>query len=79
MSIRLPRALERELQRRARDRAVPASQLVREAVALYLAPPARAGSGAAVVERFAGSVTADRAAAEWDELARRIQAHSFRE
>ena len=40
LTLRLPRDLARDLARRAKERARPKSELVREAVASYLEPPA---------------------------------------
>lgn len=39
LTLRLPRELARALARWARERGLPKSELAREAVALYLAPP----------------------------------------
>jgi len=40
-SLRLPREMLRELERLASERGVPRSQLVREALELYLASPSK--------------------------------------
>ena len=64
LTLRLPRELARALSRWARERGIPKSQLVREAVARYLAP---ADGGA---EPPAKIVTATGLAVRWPQLPR---------
>jgi predicted transcriptional regulator len=83
LTLRLPPALGRALARQARARGVPRSQLVREAVARYLATgtePAPAPDAAwERVAPLVGSLALDRAAVEADRLARRIRRHNWRQ
>lgn len=82
ITLRIPAALARVLARRARERGVPKSQLVREALRGYLdaaAPPGPTPDARAAVERFRGSAPLDRAAIEADALARQMRAHNWRE
>jgi predicted DNA-binding protein len=80
ITLRIPRELAQALARRARERGVPKSQLVREALRGYLAQPVVRGSDArAVLERFRGTVPLDHAAIERDALARQIRDHNWRE
>ena len=86
LTFRIPRALARALARRAREWSVPRAQLVREAVAAYLAgsltPPASGatpGEAWARVRDMVGSVPLDRSAIEADALARRIHDHNWRD
>ena len=60
LTLRLPQALARALARWARERGVPKSQLVREAVGRYLSapgassdPPVRGVTAAELAERWA--------------------------
>jgi metal-responsive CopG/Arc/MetJ family transcriptional regulator len=81
LTIRLPDALARELERRARAQGVKRAQVVREALVAFLGTSAPGGSARSVRERIApyvGSLTLDHAAIERDELARRIRAHNWR-
>ena len=82
ITFRLPKVLARALARRARQRGVPKSLLVREAVHAYLGQPLGGARPAAVWERiapFAGSVRSDRASAEQDALTQRLRQHNWRE
>ena len=63
LTLRLPAALARALARKARTAGVPKSQLVREAVARYLAPADALGSSRP-------PVTARDLAARWPTLPR---------
>lgn len=79
-SFRLPRDLLRALNRAARERGVPKSQLVREALQAYLTGPTVApGEAWERVSHLVGSVGLDRAAIEQDQLARQIRNHNWRE
>lgn len=82
LTFRIPRELARALARRARERGVPKSQVVREALTQYVvgAPAERAaGEMWRRVERFVGSVALDQAAIEADEIARQIRRNNWRE
>lgn len=82
LTFRLPRDVARLLARRARERGVPRSQLVREAVAVYLARPAAETGPIDRRQRIApyvGAVTLDPAAIERDALARQIRRHNWRD
>ncbi|MBI4543335.1 MAG: ribbon-helix-helix protein, CopG family [Gemmatimonadetes bacterium] len=82
LTLRIPRDLARALSRQARERAVPKSQVVREALAGYLGLSEAAAPAASVWERvrhLVGSVQLDAARIEADELSRRIRAHNWRE
>ena len=62
LTLRLPRDLARALARWARERRLPKSQVAREAVARYLAPPAS--------DERTRQVTARELAARWRSLPR---------
>jgi len=82
MTFRIPRAWARALARRARERGVPKSQLVREALRQYLAVGAEEEKRAALLERlktYVGVAPLDRAAIEADPFARQIYEHNWRE
>ena len=79
-SLRLPAALARALERRARERGVPKSQLVREALELYLAA-APALTPDRVRERSApylGALALDPRRIAADPGARLIREHNWR-
>lgn len=79
-SYRLPKTLTQALGKAARDRGVPKSQLVREALQAYLF--GTAGNADAAWRRVApmiGSVHIDAAEVERDALAKQIKAHNWRE
>lgn len=82
VTIRIPRALARALARRARERGVPKSHVVREALREYLAegvaqsPP---GDTWKRVAAFIGSMPLDHAAIERDPIARQIREHNWRD
>lgn len=81
LTFRLPADLERALSREARARGVTRAELVREAVAAYLAtggPAATADVAAARLAPFLGAVRLDRAAVERDALTRRIREQNWR-
>jgi predicted DNA-binding protein len=82
ITLRIPRELARLLARRAKERAVPKSQLVREALRGYLS----SGTGEATpthvrerIARYRGILELDAAAIEADALARQIREHNWRE
>jgi hypothetical protein len=80
ITLRLPRALARALADRARQRAVPKSLLVREALEAYLAAPtALHGAGWERVGEMVGSLALDPAAIERDALAQQLRAHNWRD
>lgn len=81
ITLRLPRKLARELSRRAKARGVPKSQVVREAVARYVAEP-EGPTAEEIWERtkhFIGSMPLDREAMMADPIARQMYEHNFRE
>lgn len=81
LTLRVPGQLARSLARRARERDVPKSQIIREALERYLAD-APSGPPVAVWERVAplvGSIALDSAAASHDALAAQLRAHNWRE
>ena len=63
LTLRIPRDLARALDRWARERGVPKSQLAREAVARYLSPDPRS-------DLSARTVTAAQLAERWGHLPR---------
>jgi hypothetical protein len=83
LTFRIPRALARALARKAKERAVPRAQLLREALTAYLAPgPVPAAPGADAWERvrdYVGSMPLDHPAIEADDVARRIREHNWRD
>ncbi len=81
ITLRLPRDLARALARRAKERRVPKSQLVREAVAQYLAPAEPQLTREERWERvkhLVGSVELDMDAVMADPIARQIYEHNWR-
>jgi len=81
-SFRLPTPLARALTRLARERGVPKSQLVREALERYLAEQEAGSSPTSVKERsarYVGSVRLDTRAAAADPMARMIRQRNWRE
>ena len=81
LTLRLPKDLARLLARRARERRLPKSQVVREAIQAYLAseqPPPPGGAWQRVAH-LVGSMPLDHQAIERDELARQIRDHNWRE
>jgi hypothetical protein len=81
LTFRLPRAVAQALARRARERGVPKSLVVREALDAYLgtaeAPAARVPPRQRIAA-FVGALSLDRAAIERDELARQIRRRNWR-
>lgn len=75
LTFRIPRDLARALARRAKERGIPRSQVVREALARYVAgepvDPDREELWRRV-QPFIGSIAIDEAAVEADEIARQI-------
>ena len=82
LTFRLPREVALALARRARERRVPRSRLVREALEAYLGTPAGvAAAGIPPRQRiaaFVGALALDRAAIERDALARQIRRRNWR-
>lgn len=81
LTLRVPASLSRALTQRARERDVPKSQVIREALERYLAEPPT-DHPSAMWERVApyvGSVSLDRAGVERDALAAQLRAHNWRE
>lgn len=82
ITFRIPSDLARALARQARERGVPKSQLVREAVRSYLTASGGDREQAALRERlraYRGVVRLDRMAVEADPTARQISEHNWRE
>lgn len=82
LTFRIPRTLARALARRAKERGVPKSQVVREALARYMvgepAEPDREELWRRI-QPFIGSIAIDEAAVEADEIARQIRRNNWRE
>ncbi|HEY7894940.1 MAG TPA: ribbon-helix-helix protein, CopG family [Gemmatimonadaceae bacterium] len=80
LTLRLPRELLRDVDRRARALGVPKAQVVREALAAYLAAPAEADQGASLraASALVGSLSLDPQAVEQDEIAARLRRHNWR-
>lgn len=81
-TFRLPRELSRTLSRVAKERGVPKSHLVREALERYLYPEPAAAEAWTVRERSApliGSVRLAPPASGADDLAGLIRARNWRE
>jgi len=80
ITLRVARDVAAALEQRARERRVPKSQLVREALEAYLAGPPRedAAETWSRVAPLVGSVALDPGSAERDALARRLRAHNWR-
>jgi predicted DNA-binding protein len=81
LTLRLPHDLARTLARRARERRVPKSHLVREALEAYLAgvQPLDLAAAWRRVASMAGSLSLDPAAVERDALASQLRAHNWRD
>ena len=81
LTLRLPRALARMLAQRARERAIPKSQLVREALEAYLtrSPATAPGEAWQRVTPLVGALALDPASIERDALARQMRAHNWRD
>jgi hypothetical protein len=81
LTLRIPRALARALTASARERGVPKSQLVREALREYLAAeaqPVPVDIWRRIV-KYKGIVALDHAAIDADPIARQIREHNWRE
>ncbi len=81
LTFRIPKELARMLSQSARNRGVPKSQLVREALREYLTDtgPQQAGATWKRLARFKGIAPLDEAAIEADPIARQIRDHNWRE
>lgn len=79
LTLRLPRDLARLVARRARDRGLARSEIVREALQAYLVAPATAGSAWDRVSHMIGTTPLDARAIERDALTRQIRNHNWRE
>ena len=80
ITLRLPKQLSRSLDRLAKAKGVPRSQLVREAVARYVAEPEELSDEEwwERVKPFMGSIPLDREAMMADPIARQMYEHNFR-
>jgi hypothetical protein len=82
LTLRIPRALARALTASARERGVPKSQVVREALHEYLGQGPGAADRAALLRRlesYRGVIPLDPEAIAADPLARQISEHNWRE
>ena len=80
LTLRLPQDVVRAIARLARERGVAKSQVVREAIQQYVAAEPASISGATWdrVKHMVGSLGANRAASERDQIARMIRKHNWR-
>lgn len=80
LTLRLPHELLRDIDRRARALGVPKAQVVREALAAYLAEPTEPDPAAPMraVSGLVGSLALDPEAIERDEIAARVRRHNWR-
>ena len=81
LTFRIPRELARQLRQQARERGVPSSQIVREALQSYLGgsmqeDPATIWSR---LEPLVGSLSIDSSAIERDALTAQLRRHNWRE
>jgi hypothetical protein len=82
LTLRLPAELAKALEGEAKERGVPRSQLVREALHAYLGATPHPGPGRATWDRIApyqGAVSLSPEDADAAEVARRIREHNWRE
>jgi metal-responsive CopG/Arc/MetJ family transcriptional regulator len=80
ITLRLPTQLARQVTRRARERGIPTSQIVREALEAYFATASTdVASAWERVQAMIGSVALDHAAIERDGLASQVRANNWRE
>lgn len=82
LTFRIPKELASVLNRSARERGVPRSQLVREALREYLGHRSAAPDRATILKRleaYRGIAALDHAAIEADPIARQIYEHNWRE
>ncbi|MGH7614285.1 MAG: CopG family transcriptional regulator [Gemmatimonadales bacterium] len=81
MTFRIPRELSRALNRSARERGVPKSQLVREALREYLVvePSPEPGEVWRRIAKYKGIAALDHAAIDADPIARQIREHNWRD
>ena len=79
--FRIPRELSRQLRQRSRERGVPSSQIVREALQSYLGGPMQEDPATtwSRLEPLIGSLTIDSAAIERDALTAQLRRHNWRE
>ena len=81
VTLRIPRELARALRQQAKERGVPSSHIVREALQAYLgtAMPEDPATTWARLAPLVGSISIDSDAAERDALAAQIRRHNWRE
>lgn len=81
VTLRIPRELARQLRQQARERGVPSSQIVREALQSYLGATMSEDPTAtwARLEPLVGSLSIDSTAIERDALAAQLRRHNWRE
>jgi predicted transcriptional regulator len=81
LTFRLPHEIARALARRAQERRVPKSLVVREALEAYLGTSGAGAEGVDARHRiapFVGALTLDRAAIDRDAIARQIRRRNWR-
>lgn len=80
LTLRLPQQLLRDIDHLAQSRGVPKAQVVREALAAYLAAPGAPGPESALeaVAPMIGSLALDPRAIERDAIASRVRRHNWR-
>ena len=81
VTLRIPRELARALRQQAKERDVPASHIVREALQAYLGTAMSEDPATtwARVGSLVGSISIDADATERDALAAQIRRHNWRE
>jgi Arc/MetJ-type ribon-helix-helix transcriptional regulator len=81
VTLRIPRELARALRQQARERGVPSSQIVREALQAYLGAtmPEDPATTWARLTPLIGSLSIGSDAVERDALASQIKRHNWRE
>ena len=81
VTFRIPRELSRQLRQLSRERGVPSSQIVREALQAYLGGPMQEDPATiwSRLEPLIGSLTIDSAAIERDALTAQLRRHNWRE
>src|SRR5688572_15100617 len=81
VTLRIPRELAQQLRKQARERGVPSSQIVREALQSYLggSMPEDPATTWSRIAPLIGSLAIDPADVERDALAAQMRRHNWRE